>query len=161
MPKQKMGSYHMKVFGKLHVVHREMQDNVREASASPRAKPQKGDRENFHPAGRTECLDNIGGIPAAGENHQNIPGLGEGTQLQGKGLGVARIIPQASQHRRIGRKGMSTEEGLAAGSNPVNQIRRQVVGIGRTAAISAKEKISPTTPTSLQGGSSPREGSCG
>ena len=56
---------------------------------------------------------------------------------------------------------MSPEQGLAAGTNPVNQICRQVIGISCTAAISAKEKISPATPTSLQGGSSPSEGSHG
>ena len=135
-----MAGNHVEILRHLHVMNGKMQGQIAEGLGLPAVESQKRYGENLEPPSRLQCPQNVGGIPTAGKNEQQIPRTRQNLQLLCKDIFVPGIVSKAGHHGRVGGKGMHPEGALASAVGPVNQVRCQMIGIGGAPPVPSEKK---------------------
>ena len=133
---------------KLHLLNprngvgRHPQFNLAESGHFTSIASRKTDGVDTRVGGGTQGSQHVGRAPRGGQSHQYIPGASEGSEGAGQTGFVAVVIADRSEDRGIGIES-DTSQSRAIVEKTADQLTRQVLAVGRTAAVAAEKNRAP------------------
>ncbi len=104
-----------------------------------RRRPGERPRGDVEPGCRLDGAEQVGALAARGQQHQHVPGAPMGADLPGEHLLVSVVVGDG-RHRRGLRVQRDGRKRHALAVEPAHQFGRQVLGLGRRAAVPGGEQ---------------------